>query len=182
MPVVFAMGNPRCRVRRLVSVCVFVLAMLSGLGLPGIARAAPGAPSLAPEERALCQQINSYRTARGLSPLKVSAKLTKAAKWMSLNMATNDYFDHFDSLGRNTSARLRSFGYRDLTTGENLAGGMAGARATFTQWRNDAPHRAGMLRAKFKVIGIGRAYNADSMLGWYWTATFGAANDGGVAC
>lgn len=182
MPVVVAMGNPRCCTRRVASLCAFVLAMLGSLGLPAVSSAAPGVASLAPEERAMCQQINSYRSARGLRPLKVSAKLTKAAKWMSRNMATNDYLDHFDSLGRTTLARLRSFGYRDATTGENIAGGMAGARATFNQWRNDAPHRAGMLRAKFKVIGIGRAYSADSMLGWYWTTTFGATNDGGVAC
>ena len=47
---------------------------------------------------------------------------------------------------------------------------------------NDPAHRAGMLRAKFRVIGIGRAYSADSMLGWYWTTTFGTANDRAVAC
>jgi len=59
---------------------------------------------------------------------------------------------------------------------------MARATATFDQWRNDPPHRAGMLRAKFKVIGIGRAYGADSMLGWYWTTTFATATRGAVAC
>jgi uncharacterized protein YkwD len=151
------------------------------MALPGIARAA-GSAALDPEESAMCQQINSYRAAKGLRALKVSVNLTKAAKWMSLNMATNDYLDHADSLGRNTFARIRSFGYRDAITGENLAAGMAGARATFNQWKNEAAHRAGMLRAKFKVIGIGRAYSADSMMGWYWTTTFGATNDRGVAC
>ena len=130
----------------------------------------------------MCQQINSYRVAKGLRALQVSPKLTQAANWMSLNMASNDYIGHADSLGRDTFARFRSFGIRDAAAGENLAAGMAGARATFNQWRNDPPHRAGMLRAKFKVIGIGRAYSADSMLGWYWTTTFGTTNDRGVAC
>ena len=182
MPVVFATGNLRCRTHPIATVFVFLFAMLSSMGLPGIAGAASGAPGLDPEELAMCQQINSYRAAKGMGPLKVSAKLTKAAKWMSLNMATNDYFDHSDSLGRNTFARIRSFGYRDAITGENLAAGLSGAKATFDQWKNDAAHRAGMLRAKFKVIGIGRAYSANSMMGWYWTTTFGATNDHGVAC
>jgi len=182
VPVVLSTGDSRCRTRPIASLFVLVLAVLGSMSLPGIARAASGAPGLDPEERAMCQQINSYRAAKGLGALKFSAKLTKAAKWMSLNMATNDYFDHADSLGRNTFARLRSFGNRDRTTGENIAAGMAGATATFDQWRNDPPHRAGMLRARFKVIGIGRAYRADSMLGWYWTTTFGTATGGAVAC
>jgi uncharacterized protein YkwD len=182
VPVVFATGNSGCRTRPVASLFVLVLAMLGSTGLTGVARAASVAPTLDPEERAMCQQINAYRATKGLGALKVSVNLTKAAKWMSLNMATNDYFDHSDSFGRSTSARIRSFGYRDPITGENLAAGMAGSKATFTQWKNDAAHRAGMLRAKFKVIGIGRAYSADSMLGWYWTTTFGAANDHAVAC
>ena len=58
-------------------------------------------------------------------------------------MATNDYFDHADSLGRDTFARIRSFGYRDATMGENLAAGMPAATATFNQWtqRRPAPRR-----------------------------------------
>lgn len=182
VPVVFATGNSGCRTRPVASLFVLVLAMLGSMGLPGVARAAAAASTLAPEERAMCQQIDSYRATRGLSALKVSPKLTKAAKWMSLDMATNDYFDHADSLGRDTVARLRSFGNRDRTAGENIAAGMAGATATFNQWKNDPPHRAGMLRAGFKVIGIGRTYSADSMLGWYWSTTFGTTASGAVAC
>jgi len=182
VPVVFATGDARRRTRLVTSLFVLGLTVLGSMGVPGIAHAAPAAPALGPEERAMCQQINSYRAAKGLGALKVSPKLTKAAKWMSVNMATNDYFDHADSLGRSTLARLRSFGNRDRTAGENIAAGMSGATATFNQWKNDPPHRAGMLRAKFKVIGIGRAYNADSMLGWYWTTTFGTATGGAVAC
>jgi uncharacterized protein YkwD len=168
--------------RPVASLFVLVVAVLGSMGLPAIARAAAAASTLDPEERAMCQQINRYRAAKGLSALKVSAKLTKAAKWMSTNMAANDYFDHADSLGRSTFARIRSFGYRDATTGENIAAGMPGAAATFGLWKNDAPHRAAMLRATFKVIGIGRAYSANSMLGWYWTTTFGTANARAVAC
>jgi uncharacterized protein YkwD len=182
VPLVIATGDPSRCARPVAHVLLFIVALLCAMGVVGADRAAAAGPTLDPEERAMCQQINSYRAAKGLGALKVSVKLTKAAKWMSLNMATNDYFDHADSLGRNTFARLRSFGVRDLTAGENLAAGMAGASATFNQWRNDAPHRAGMLRAKFKVIGIGRAYSADSMLGWYWTTTFGSATAGAVAC
>jgi uncharacterized protein YkwD len=182
VPVDFATGDTRCRARPVASLFVLVLTVLGSMVLPAIARAASAASTLDPEERAMCQQINSYREAKGLGALKVSPKLTKAAKWMSLNMATNDYFDHADSLGRDTFARLRSFGVRDVTEGENLAGGMAAAAATFAQWRNDPPHRAGMLRPKYKTIGIGRAYSADSMLGWYWTTTFGTATAGAVAC
>lgn len=182
MPIVVAMSESRGRARPGTALLVFVLLMAGGLALPSLAGAASRGLTLDPEERAMCKQINTYRATKGLRALRVSVRLTKAAKWMSRNMARHDYIDHNDSLGRNTSARIRSFGYRSAWTGENLAAGMSGAQATFGLWRRDKPHRAGMLGRKFKVIGIGRAYSRDSMMGWYWTTTFGARTYHSVAC
>jgi uncharacterized protein YkwD len=146
------------------------------------ALAAAADPVLDPQEQAVCQQINAYRASKGLAALKVSAPLTRAAKWMSLDMAANDYLDHIDTRGRDSVARIRTFGFHNATMSENLAGGREDAVGTFSQWRSEPAHRRNMLRAQLKVIGIGRAYRADSMLGWYWTATFGAGRSPAVAC
>lgn len=156
------------------------LAFAGGLGTSTPALA--GAPVLDPQELAACQQINAYRASKGLGALKVSPRLTRAAKWMSADMAANDYLDHTDSRGRDSLERIRSFGFRSPTTGETLAAGFGDAIATFNQWKTAAEHRRTMLRASFTVIGIGRATATDSMFGWFWTTTFGAGRERAVAC
>lgn len=163
----------------------FALALAGGLSAPAGAFAAAGGAgtsALDPEERAFCQHINAYRAAKGLAPLKLSPALTRAASWMTADMARNDYVDHTDSRGRDTPARIRAFGFRSAITGENLAAGMANAAATLEQWKADAAHRRGMLRANFKVIGIARSYGGGTMFGWHWATTFGGGRERGVAC
>lgn len=138
------------------------------------AAAARARPALHSEERALRSQINAYRLANGRAALRVSAPLTRAAKWLSRDMAAKDYFDHVDSRGRNFDQRIAAFGFRGPTTGENLAGGAPDAAATFAMLKASPSHRRTMLHANLRVIGIGRAYSERSMLGWYWSTTFGA--------
>ncbi len=114
--------------------------------------------------------------------MRVSAALTRAAEWMSADMAANDYIDHTDSRCRTAPWRIRTFGFRSAVIGENLAAGMATAAPTFAQWRAEPAHRRAMLRSNFRLIGIGRAYSADSMMGWHWATTFGGGRERGVAC
>jgi uncharacterized protein YkwD len=130
-------------------------------------------PVLDAQEKAMCRAINAFRAQHGRPPLKVSVALVRAAEWMSKDMARNDNFDHTDSHGRDFASRLAAFGYNKPTKGENIAGGEDSAAATVTQWKNSPQHRANMLSTKFKVMGVGRAQDSDSMLGWYWTADFG---------
>lgn len=172
------------RARR-AAVCLPALAalMLTYLAAaPGLARGAAADAALDSEERALCTQVNRLRAQAGAAPLRVSLALTKAASWLSFDMVANDTFDHVDSRGRDIGPRFRAFGYRGATMAENIAGGEAGAAATFAQFKRSSEHRRNMLRAKHKVIGIGRAYGADTMVGWYWTAAFGGTRDRTVAC
>ena len=150
--------------------------------LPAAAQAAPADPVVDPQERALCQQINTYRAQHGRAPLKLSIALTRAARWLSTDMASNDSLDHTDSLGRGYSQRLTVFGYRGATRGENVAGGGTTATETWQQWKGSAPHRRNMLKRAYKVLGVGHAYGADTMLGWYWATTFGGSVDRAVAC
>ncbi len=165
------------RARRVAS-----LAVVLCLALPIAAQAAPGDPILDPEERALCGQVNGYRAQHGLKPLKVSVALTKSSKWLSADMARNDYLDHTDSLGRTFERRITAFGYRGKLRSENVAAGSPAAAATLEQWKQSAPHRKNLLSRTQKVIGIGRAYGPSSMLGWYWTATFGGTADRTMPC
>jgi len=135
-------------------------------------------PTLDSEEQAFLTLINQYRAQNGLGLLQVSAALTNASKWMSNDMATKNYFSHIDSLGHDPYQRMVAFMYNYNTwAGENIAAGYADAANTFNQWKNSPDHNANMLNPNYKVIGIGRAYNANSTYQWYWTTDFGVVVD-----
>lgn len=138
-----------------------------------MAIAATADPVLDAQEKALCKAINTFRVQNGRAPLKLSVALVRAAEWMSNDMAHHDNFGHDDSHGRDFVARLRAFGYNKPTKGENIDAGASTAAATLSHWKSSPEHRANLLNAKFKVMGVGRAHDASSEYGWYWTADFG---------
>src|SRR3982751_1349889 len=139
------------------------------------------------EQSAFLTLINNYRAQNGVGPLQVSVALQQSSQWMSGDMAAKNYFSHTDSLGRNPFTRMAAFGYSYAPAGENIAAGYSDAQNTFTQWQNacdpDASgactyaHRVNMLNASYKVMGIGRVYNAASTYRWYWTTDFGGFVD-----
>lgn len=165
------------------SIRSFTIAIICLLAFPVAAGAAAGDPAPDSEERAFCKQINTYRAQNGVPALKLSVSLTKSSEWMSADMARKDYFDHTDSLGRSFSKRISAFGYTGGSRAENIAGGSNGsAAAMFAMWKGSAGHKKNMLSSTYKVIGIGRAYRAGTMLGWYWTTDFGNTVDRTIPC
>lgn len=172
-----------------------VLALAVSLG-PALAAPGPGNRSGAAraiatsaycidsEELAMLSLINTYRQDHGLVPLSPTQTLGAAAEHHSLDMAASDEFSHQLSDGTSWSDNMADHGYTyDTARGENIAAGNGHADATFEQWRNSPEHNANMLDPDFHAIGIGRAYNADSTYGWYWTTTFGGvADEGARAC
>jgi uncharacterized protein YkwD len=136
--------------------------------------ATPDPATLDSEEAAFLTLINQYRQSKGLPPLTLNTTLTTASKWMSQDMANKNYFSHTDSLGRDPFTRMAAFGYTANTyKAENIAAGYSTAASVMTGWQNSSGHNANMLNPNYKVIGIGRAYNANSTYKWYWTTDFG---------
>ncbi len=153
----------------LVAALAFVVGLAALAGTPrGAAAAIDG------EEQAFLGLINSYRAQNGLGSLSINTELTNASDWMSNDMATNNYFSHTDSLGRDPFQRMAAFGY-DYNTwkGENLAAGVDTAQGAFDLWKASPGHNANMLNGNFTVIGIARVFGASSTYGWYWTTDFG---------
>jgi uncharacterized protein YkwD len=147
-------------------------------GTTGTAAATSLEEALDPEELAFLDLLNQYRAENQLEPLRASIALTNAAQWMSDDMAQKNYFSHTDSLGRSVSVRIGEFGYSYNTWwGENIAAGNSSALGTFTQWKNSAGHNSNMLNPNYRVIGIGRSYNANAAYRWYWTTDFGGYVD-----
>lgn len=133
-----------------------------------------GTAAIDAEEQIFLGLINAYRAQNGAPALTISVKLTQASDWLSVDMATRNYFSHTDRLGRAFSSRIGAFGYSGYTIAENIAAGNASGQATFTQWKNSSGHNANMLNANYKAIGIARAYDSTSSYKWYWTTDFGA--------
>lgn len=130
------------------------------------------------EERAFFSLVNEHRQQNGVAAFQgVSISLTRAAQFHSDDMAQKDVFSHTLSDGTTWSQNLTNFGYTGGTRAENIAAGNATADAAFTQWKNSPGHNTNMLNGDYRVIGIGRAYDASSTYGWYWTTTFGGQVD-----
>jgi uncharacterized protein YkwD len=126
------------------------------------------------EEQEFLDLINGYRAELGLPALAVDPQLQAASRWMSEDMAANDYFSHYDSLGRDPFQRMDAFGYTyNVWKGENLAAGTADAQVAFDFWKASPEHNSNMTNQQFHGIGIARAYGATSGVGWYWTTDFG---------
>jgi len=139
------------------------------------------APLLSEDEAALLALINDYRLQHGLSTLKVSPTLSAAAHWMSEDMAEHARMNHTDSQGRNPSERLAAFGYTQASLwGEIIRAGTGTPQGAFDGWRSSPGHNAVMLTDGFVVAGVGKAYNPQSLYGWFWTVDFGNYDDGGV--
>jgi len=139
--------------------------------------------SIDSQEQEFLRIINDHRQQNGRAALKLSSTLNSAAAWKSLNMATNGYVAHDDTpIGRTWIQRIRDCGYTyNAWIGENIAVGNGDAATTFEQWRGSPGHNDNMLGQNYTAIGIGRAYNATSQYGWYWTTEFGSVSDGYTA-
>jgi uncharacterized protein YkwD len=122
--------------------------------------------------RATLCTLNAERDRYGLRPLKLNKRLSSAARRHARDMVRRDYFAH-DSLGGGTFVdRIRRTGYlrgaRSWALGENLAWGThrrSAPRAITEMWMNSAGHRANILSASFREVGIGLAIGAPGAAG-----------------
>ena len=125
--------------------------------------------------------VNQNRAANGLGALKLSPTLTNSAIWKSRHMAYYQYLQHDDPappVARTWYDRVLTCGYSsNAGAGENIAYGYQTPTAVMTGWMNSPGHRANILNASYKVIGIGVAAAANGTL--YWTQDFGTYDDSG---
>jgi uncharacterized protein YkwD len=163
------------RFSRAVPASVLAVVGLLGLFAPLVAEGA----SLDSAEQDLVARINAFRAGRGLSTLAVSDTLTAAAKWMSLDMASRNYFAHTSLDGRSPTQRMADAGYPAFGTwtGEDLAAGYTSSVDVLNGWIKSPAHYAVLVNPQYRAIGVGRGYAAGSAYGWYWTANFGGVVD-----
>jgi uncharacterized protein YkwD len=160
--------------RRLASLFVSVMLALGTFAWISPAPAAFAQNSADAEEWAFVELLNAYRGELGLAPVTLNSELSAAAEYHSVDMATNNYFDHYLFDGTDAGTNIQNFGYTGFPYAENIAAGMATAQEVLIGWQNSPEHNATMTNPQYTEIGIGRAYGDGSRYGWYWTATYGA--------
>lgn len=124
-----------------------------------ITSTATAKPSLDGRERAIVRAINRQRSKHGLSKLRSSDRLARAADYHSWEMLDADYFAHESRDGGPFDARVRRFAdHRAL--GETLAMlsrcGTSSARRIVRMWMNSPGHRAILLDGTYRRIGVGK--------------------------
>ncbi|HEU5430290.1 MAG TPA: CAP domain-containing protein, partial [Thermomicrobiales bacterium] len=161
------------------AVVLFACALAMGLVAPAARVHAAYAPD--DQAQAIVGLINDYRGSFGLQPVSLVDDLGEAAQHHSDDMAANNYFSHTLADGSSPDQNIRNFGFTGSTWGENIAAGMSSAADALQTWENSPEHDSILRDPDFQEIGIGRAYNANSQYGWYWTADFGGGEQSAPA-
>ncbi len=196
-------GRDDCRTRRRRVGAVIALAAAATLAIAAQASAqgAPGASksdvaacpasdampiaSVSDErsERALLCLVNRERARAGMRPLRLNRCLARAADGHARDMVRERYFAHESRDGTSFDERILATGYAPAgarwTVGENLAWGAApagDAAWVMSAWMNSRDHRANLLRASFRDVGLaavaGAPVAADGARAT-WAADFG---------
>jgi uncharacterized protein YkwD len=152
----------------------FALVTLAAAVLASSALAAPSRPAaaLSPLETGVLAQINQVRAQHGLGALRLSTKLNAAARAHSQQMAADGYFAHESADGSAFWKRVKTFyssspwGY--WSVGENLLWSSPDVSppAALRMWMNSPEHRANILTARWKEIGVS-AVHASAAPGVY---------------
>src|SRR3954447_4947465 len=167
------MRHTRQRIR-LASAAALSATALALAGTPAASAATCGKSSAMPGEvsktamsSATVCLLNAERTQRGLRPLKLDRRLSRAAAVHAGDMVRREYFSHDSLSGSSFVDRIRRTGYlggpRAWFVGENLAwgsGDRSSPPAIVSAWMHSPVHRANILQRRFRQIGLGLVMGA----------------------
>ena len=133
--------------------------LLAVLCTTQVTATATAKPRLDGREKAVVRAINRQRAKHGLSNLRSSRRLARAADYHSWEMLDADYFAHESRDGGPFDERVRRFAdHRAL--GETLAMvgrcGNGSPRRIVRMWMNSPGHRAILLDGTYRRVGVGK--------------------------
>ncbi len=97
---------------------------------------------------------NKMRTDRGLSALRVNAKLTEAAQEKAANMFKDQYWAHVSPSGSEPWDFILKQNYDYTYAGENLAKNFSTSQDVVTAWYNSPSHRENLLSPNYDEVGF----------------------------
>ncbi|MDO5422444.1 MAG: CAP domain-containing protein [Eubacteriales bacterium] len=125
------------------------------------------APALTYAEQVV-NLVNEERAKAGLSALTIQPALTAAANVRAQEIKQT--FSHTRPNGTSFSTVLKEQGVSYMGSGENIAYGQKTPAQVMEGWMNSDGHRANILNASFKNIGVG--YYQDERGVNYWVQLF----------
>lgn len=133
------------------------------------------APTQAPSteagmEKEVFTLVNKVRAENGLSALTWADDLANVARAHSRDMINRGFFSHTNPDGQSPFDRLKNNGIKYRTAAENIAYGQRTAEAVMNGWMNSSGHRANILNANVKEIGVGAVKAQNGTV--YWTQMF----------
>ncbi|GEB35731.1 CAP domain-containing protein [Brevibacillus parabrevis] len=107
-------------------------------------------------ERQTIDLVNVTRYRYKLPPLQWNEEAAQVARGHSLDMETNDYFDHISpTTGSSPFDRLKQANITYSMAGENIAAGYPDAIEAHESWMNSPGHRKNILEKDFTQLGVG---------------------------
>ena len=137
----------------------------------GLAKNTPF-PSRPPESLNLDQAVadlNTYRAAHDLAPIKLDTRLIQASKRHSDDLAQNGGASHTGSDGSTPAERVLATGYDYRVTGENVATGQKSWSEAFKAWQDSPNHNSTLLMKDATDFGIAITYMPQTTYQTYWT-------------
>lgn len=118
-------------------------------------------------EKEVVRLVNEIRRENGLNPLTEDWELSRVARYKSQDMLDNKYFSHTSPVYGSPFTMMKNFGLSYRSAAENIAKGQSTPKEVVNAWMNSSGHRANILNASYKKIGVGYVKN-----GHYWTQMF----------
>jgi uncharacterized YkwD family protein/spore coat assembly protein SafA len=136
--------------------------------MPGQKLTIPNIDDVKKLESEVVRLVNIERSKHGLGPLKENWELSRVARYKSTDMKNKGYFDHYSPTYGSPFDMMKKFGFKFYSAGENIAMGQRTPQEVMNAWMNSPGHRANILKADFKEIGVGLAKDGSM----YWTQMF----------
>jgi uncharacterized protein YkwD len=167
-----ALHRPRLRSRLSP---LLLLGLLAAVLITPAPIAAADAVAVTAAESAMVAALNADRTALGLVPVRVDARLMAIARARSEDMVANHYFSHVQPDGRNVFDIVTANGIAWYGLGEIIAMNSYGLDASVNRanldWLNSPGHKAIIVSTSYNYVGVGVAI--DPATGYkYWTAVY----------
>lgn len=98
--------------------------------------------------------MNEWRAEAGLGPLRLDAKLTKAAESRMQDMIDGAWWSHASPDGTPPFVWITAADYNYVAAAENLAAGFETARLLVESWMESNGHRANIMNPMYADCGI----------------------------
>ena len=134
--------------------------LVAGVSVGAASSAATTIIALPSLDQQVIAGINAARVQHGLGRLRLSLNLRAAARFHSYDMARHGFFSHNSANGASASTRLAHYypstGYTSWQVGETLLWSSpdVGAAGAVHDWLTSPEHRAILLTAAFREIGV----------------------------